>query len=55
MIDLAPSQKFPKNAGDLGKLLVAKACKRLHKVLNIAKSGHTDLKLIFESKAIALL
>ena len=30
-----------KNVGGLGKLIVAKACKRLPKVQKIAKSGHT--------------
>ena len=29
---LAPLQKLPKNAGDLGKLIVAKAIKKLPKV-----------------------
>ena len=32
---------MPKNVGDLGKLIVAKGFKKLHKVQKIAKSGHT--------------
>ena len=39
---LTPSQKLPKNQGDLGKLIVAKSFKNLHKVQYIAQSGHTD-------------
>ena len=38
---MTPSQKLPKNVGDLGKLIVAKAFKKLPKVQKIAKSGHT--------------
>ena len=34
-------QKLLKNVGDLGKLIVAKAFKKLPKVQKIAKSGHT--------------
>ena len=30
--------------GDLGKLIVAKGFKKLHKVQKIAKSGHTGSK-----------
>ena len=37
---LTPSQKFPKNVGDLGKLIVAKVFKNLPKVRSIAQSGH---------------
>ena len=33
--------ELPKNVGDLGKLIVAKAFKKLPKVQKIAKSGHT--------------
>ena len=29
---LTPSQKLPKNVGDLGKIFVAKDFKKLHKV-----------------------
>ena len=29
---LTPLQKLPKNVGDLGKLIVAKGLKKLHKV-----------------------
>ena len=29
---LTPLQKLPKNVGDLGKLIVAKGFKKLHKV-----------------------
>ena len=39
-----PSQKLPKNVRDLGKLIVAKASKKLPKVQKIAKSGHTGAK-----------
>ena len=38
---LAPLQKLPKNVGDLGKLIVAKAFKKLPKVQKIVNSGHT--------------
>ena len=38
---LAPLQKLPKNVEDLGKLVVAKAFKKLPKVQKIANSGHT--------------
>ena len=38
---LAPSQKFPKNIGDLGKFIVAKGFKKLPKMQIIANSGHT--------------
>ena len=34
-------EKWPKNVGDLGKLIVAKAFKKLPKVQNITQSGHT--------------
>ena len=42
--------------GDLSKLIVAKRYKKLPKVQNIAKSGHTDhvmifLKLKFQTQA----
>ena len=40
---LTPSQKLPKNVGDLGKLIVDKGFKRLPKVQKIAQSGHTIL------------
>ena len=39
---LTPLQKLPKNVGDMGKIIVAKAFKKLHKVQKIAKSGHTE-------------
>ena len=38
---LTPLQKLPKNGEDWGKLIVAKGFKKLPKVQNIAKSGHT--------------
>ena len=34
-------QKLPKNVADLGKLIVAKAFKKLPKLQKIATSGHT--------------
>ena len=43
---LTPSLKLPKNAGDFGKLIVAKGFKKLPKVQLIAQSGHTDLRRI---------
>ena len=42
---LTPTQKFPNNVIDLGKLIVAKGFKKLPKVQEIAKSGHTAPKL----------
>ena len=39
---LTPLQKLTKNGEDWGKLIVAKAFKKLPKVQNIAQSGHTD-------------
>ena len=51
MINLTPSQKFPKNAGDLGKLIVAKACKKLPKVQKIAQSGHTGYNSAIQAPA----
>ena len=39
---LTPSQKSTKNGEDWGKLIVAKAFKKLPNVQNIAQSGHTD-------------
>ena len=41
MIDFNTFTKLPKNVGDLGKVIVAKGFKKLHKVQKIAKSGHT--------------
>ena len=38
---LTPLQKLTKNGEDWGKLFVAKGCKKLPKVQNIAQSGHT--------------
>ena len=38
-------QKLPKNLGDLGKLIVAKGFKKLPKLQEIAKSGHTDCNI----------
>ena len=35
-------QNFPKNVGDLGKLIFAKGFKKLPEVQKIAQSGHTD-------------
>ena len=37
---LIRSQKLPKNVGDLGKLIFAKALKKAHSPIN-AQSGHT--------------
>ena len=36
-----PSQKLPKNVGNLGKIIVATGVEKLSKVQSIAKSGHT--------------
>ena len=41
---LTPLQKSTKNGEDWGKLIVAKAFKKLPKVQNIAQSGHTAYK-----------
>ena len=38
---LTSLQKLPKNEEDWGKLIVAKGCKKLPKVQNIAQFGHT--------------
>ena len=38
---LTPSQKLPKNVGDLGKFILAKGFKKLPKITQIAQSGHT--------------
>ena len=38
---LTPLQKLPKNAGDLGKLIVAEGFKKFPKVQKIAQYGHT--------------
>ena len=42
MNDFESLQKLTKNGEDWGKLIVAKAFKKLPKVQNIAQSGHTD-------------
>ena len=42
---LTPLQKLTKNGEDWGKLIVAKAFKKLPKVKNIAQSGHTALSV----------
>ena len=47
---LKPLQKFPKNVGDLAKLIVAKGFKKLPKVQKIATSGHTDEQFNFLDK-----
>ena len=39
-------QNLPKNVEDLGKLNVAKGFKKLPKIQNIAKSGHTALDVV---------
>ena len=39
--NLTPLQKLPKIVGDLGQLIVAIGFKKLPKVQQIAKSGHT--------------
>ena len=36
---------LPKNVGDLGKLIVAKGFKKLHKVQKNAQSGHTGIDI----------
>ena len=41
---LTPLQKLTKNGEDRGKLIVAKAFKKLPKVQNIAQSGHIEYK-----------
>jgi len=41
LMTLIHLQKLPKNVRDLGKLIVANGFKKLPKVQNIAKSGHT--------------
>ena len=41
--DVFSKEKFPKNVGDLGKLIAAKGFKKWPKVQNIAQSGHTGL------------
>ena len=40
---LTPLQKLPKNVGDLGKIIVAKAFEKWPKIKKIAQSGHTVL------------
>ena len=42
MNDFESLQKLTKNGEDWGKLIVAKAFKKLPKVQNIAQSDHTD-------------
>ena len=42
---LTPSQKLPKNVGDLDKIIVAKGFKKLPKVQKIGQSGHTGHNL----------
>ena len=42
-MNLAPLQKLPNNAGNLGKIIVATSFEWLPKVQKIAKSGHTDV------------
>ena len=41
---LAPLQKLPNNAGDLGNIVVATCFEWLPKVQKIALSGHTGPK-----------
>ena len=43
-----PSQKLPKNVGELGKLIVAKGLEKLPKVQLTAQSGHTGSYLHFQ-------
>ena len=38
---LTPLQQLPKNGENWGKFIVVKGFKKLHKVQNIAQSGHT--------------
>ena len=54
---MTPLQKFPKNVGELGKLIVAKGFEKLPKVQKIAQSGHTGLflHLIFSNSALPSL
>ena len=42
---LTPLQQLPKNGENWGKFIVAKGFKKLHKVQNIAQSGHTNRDL----------
>ena len=55
---LTPLQQLPKDVGDLGKLIVAKALKICPKLQKIAQSGHTDCryrKLAYISRDYFLL
>ena len=45
---LTPLLKLPKNGEDWGKLIVAKGFKKLPKIQNIAKSGHTGSNWFLE-------
>ena len=42
---LTPLQQLPKNGENWGKFIVVKGFKKLHKVQNIAQSGHTACNL----------
>ena len=46
MNDFESLQKLTKNGEDWGKLIVAKAFKKLPKVQNIAQSGHTGYNYV---------
>ena len=43
--NLTPLQKLPKIVGDLSQLIVAIRLKKLPRIQNIAKSGHTGRQL----------
>ena len=45
---LTPLQNLHRNVVDLGILIAAKVLKKLPKVQNIAKSGHTGGKLVLQ-------
>ena len=46
---LTPLQKWPKNVGDLGKVIVAKVFEKLPKVQQITQSGHTAFNQHFQA------
>ena len=50
---LTPLQKLPKNGEDWGKLIVAKAFKKLPKLQYIAQSGHTGSQTQMPTKSKA--
>ena len=52
---MTPLQKFPKNVGELGKLIVAKGFEKLPKIQKIAKSGHTAQRVLDASPSSSTL